>query len=89
MGIQIFIPLDMYAISRYPRQMPPTCEKWLPKFLGNDVTTTDEHLSNFWALFQLNPMSDDVEYLVMKLSSTTLTDVSRRWYESLPDKCII
>jgi hypothetical protein len=61
--------------------MPPKYEKWLPKFLGNDVTTAEEHMSNFWAFFQLNPVSDDIEDLVMKLFSTTLTDVARRWYE--------
>jgi len=33
-------------------------------------------------------MSDDTEYLVMKLFSTTLTDVARRWYDTLLDKSI-
>jgi hypothetical protein len=54
--------------------MPPKYEKWFPKFLGNDVkfsgndvTTVEEQMSNFWAFFQLNPMSDDVEDIVMKL----------------------
>jgi hypothetical protein len=52
------------------------------------VTNAEEHMSNFWAFFQLNPVSDDVEYLVMRLFSTTLHDGVRRWYESLPDKSI-
>jgi hypothetical protein len=45
-------------------------------------------MDNFWAFFQLNPVSDDVEDLVMKLFSSTFTDDARRWYNSLPSKSI-
>jgi hypothetical protein len=65
--------------------MPPKCEKWLPKFTGTDAISAEENISNFWAFFQLHPVSDDVEDLVMKLFSTTLFDASRRWYLILPD----
>jgi hypothetical protein len=65
--------------------MPARYEKWLPKFSGNNVVSTDDHVSNFWAFFHINPISDDVEDLVMKLFSTTLHDNARRWYNSLPD----
>jgi hypothetical protein len=68
--------------------MPARYEKWLPRFTGNDVTSTEEHMDNFWAFFQINPMSDDVEDLVMKLFSSTLYDDARIWYEGLPDKSI-
>jgi hypothetical protein len=78
----IFKPLDMSSIPEYPRQMTPKYEKWLPKFLGNDVTSTEEHMSNFWAFFQLNPVNDDAKDLVMKFFSITLTNVARRWYGS-------
>jgi hypothetical protein len=81
----IFKPLDMSAISGY-RNIPLKHETWFPKFPGNDVTTAKEHISNFWAFFQCNHVSDDIEDLVMKIFSATLTDVSRRWYDSLPDK---
>jgi hypothetical protein len=60
----------------------------LPKFTGTDAISVEEHMSNFWAFFQLHPVSDDVEYLVMKLFSATLLDASRRWYLSLPDGSI-
>jgi hypothetical protein len=43
-------------------------EKWLPMFLGNDVTTHEDHMSNFWAFFQLSPVSDDAEDLMMNFS---------------------
>jgi len=52
------------------------------------VTTVEKHMSNFWAFFQLNPMSDDVEYLLMKLFLAILSDVARRWYDSLLNKSI-
>jgi hypothetical protein len=45
-------------------------------------------MRNFWAFFQLHPISDDVEDLVMKLFSATLYDASRHWYLSLPDGSI-
>jgi hypothetical protein len=59
----LFKPLDMSAIPGYPRQMPPKYEKWLPKFTGTDAISAKEHMSNFWAFFQLHPISDDAEDL--------------------------
>jgi hypothetical protein len=78
----------MSAIPSYPRQMPPKYEKWLPKFTGIHAISAEEHMSNFWVFFQLHPVSDDAEDLVMKLFSATLLDASRRWYRSLPDGSI-
>jgi hypothetical protein len=78
----------MSAIPGYPRQMPPKYEKWLPKFTGIDAISAEEHMSNFWAFFQLHPINDDAEDLVMKLFSATLYDASRRWYLSLPNGSI-
>jgi hypothetical protein len=75
----------MSSIPGYPRQMPPKYEKWLPKFTGTDAISAEEHMSNFWAFFQLLHASDDAEDLVMKLFSATLLDASRHWYLSLPD----
>jgi hypothetical protein len=78
----------MSAILGYPRQIPPKYDKWLPKFTGTDAIGAEENMSNFWAFFQLYPISDDAEDLVMKLFSATLYDASRRWYLSLPDGSI-
>ena len=39
-------PLDMTNIPRYPRKMPPRYEKWLLKFIGNDVVSVEDHMSN-------------------------------------------
>jgi hypothetical protein len=60
----------------------------VPKFTGTDATSVEEHMSSFWAFFQLHPISDDAEDLVMKIFSATLYDVARRWYLGLPDGSI-
>jgi hypothetical protein len=74
-------PLDMSKIRGYPRQMLPKYEKWLPRFTGSGGEKPDYHMSNFWAFFQLHPISDDAEDLVMKLFSATLHGNARRWYD--------
>jgi hypothetical protein len=53
---------------------------------GNSETTTEEYMSIFWALFQLHPIDDEVEYLVIKHFSTTLHDAAKILYDSLPNK---
>jgi hypothetical protein len=78
----------MSVIPGYPRQMPPKYEKWLPKFTCTDAINVEEKMSNFWAFFQLHPISDDAKDLVMKLLFATLYDASRHWYLSLPDGSI-
>jgi hypothetical protein len=65
--------------------MPARYEKWLHKFTSNDEVNDEDHMSDFWAFFQLHPISDDVEDLAMKLFSVTLHDNARRWYDSLHD----
>jgi hypothetical protein len=81
-------PLDMSKIQGYPRQMPPWYKQWLPRFTGIDGERLDYHMSNLWAFFQHLLVSDDVEDLVMKLFSTTLHGVARRWYDNLPASSI-
>jgi hypothetical protein len=83
-----FKPLDMSKILGYPRQMPPRYEKWLPRFTGSDGVRADNHMDNFWAFFQLHPISDDAEDLEMKLFSATLHGNARKWYDDLPDASI-
>jgi hypothetical protein len=68
--------------------LPEYKMKWLPKFSGNGETTAEEHMSIFWAFFQLHPIDDEVEDLVMKLFSATLHDAAKIWYDGLPDKSI-
>jgi hypothetical protein len=68
--------------------MPPRYEKWLPRFTGSNEENVEDHMSNFWAFFQLHPISDYVEDLAMKLFSATLHDNARRWYNNLPNASI-
>jgi hypothetical protein len=83
-----FKPLDMSKILGYPRQMPPKYKKWLPRFTGSDGERVNNHMSNFWAFFQLHPISDDAKDLVMKLFSATLYGNDREWYDNLPNVSI-
>jgi hypothetical protein len=83
-----FKPLDMSKILGYPQRMPLRYEKWIPKFIGNDEENANKHMHDFYAFFQLHPISDDAEDLTMKLFSATLHDNSRRWYDGLPDDSI-
>ena len=68
--------------------MPLKHEKWLPRFTSSDGERPDYHMSNFWAFFQLHPVNDDAEDLVMKLFSATLHGKARRWYDNLPGASI-
>jgi hypothetical protein len=68
--------------------MPLRYEKWLPSFTGSDGVRADNHMDDFGAFFQLHPISDDAEDLVMKLFSVTLHGNVREWYDDLPDASI-
>ena len=83
-----FKPLDMSKIPSYPRKMPSRFEKWLPRFTGNDGVIAKYHMDSFWDLFQLHPISDDVEYLEMNLLCATLHGNARKWYDDLSDSSI-
>ena len=77
-------PLDMSKILGYPREMPPFYKNWLVRFIGIIGESLDYHMRKFWAFFQYRLVSDEDEYLVMKLFSTSLHGEARRWYDNLP-----
>jgi hypothetical protein len=58
--------------------MPLRYEKWLPRFTGSDEENVEDHMSYFWAFFELHPIIDDDEDLAMKRFSTTLHGNARR-----------
>jgi hypothetical protein len=64
----------MKNIPGYPRKILARYEKWLPNFTSNDVVSTEDHMRNLWSLFHIHPISDDYEYLSMKLLFSTLYD---------------
>ena len=80
--------MDMSKILGYPQRMPLRYEKWLPKFTGSDEENVEDHMRDFWAFFQLHPLSDDAEDLAMMLFYATLHDNARRQYDGLPDASI-
>jgi hypothetical protein len=77
-------PLDMSKIPGYPRKMPLSYKKWVPRFFGRDGESPDYHMSNFWEFFQYYPVRDEAEDLVMKLFSASLHGEAKKWYDSLP-----
>jgi hypothetical protein len=83
-----FKPLDMSKIPGYPRRMPPRYGKWLPIFTGSDWVRVDNHMDDFWAFFQIHPISDDAKDLEMKLFSSTLHVNAREWYDDILDASI-
>jgi hypothetical protein len=83
-----FKPLYMSEILGYPQQMHPRYENWLPRFTTNDGVRAEDHMDNFWDLFQLHPISDDAEDLEMHLFSATLHGNARKWYDDLPNASI-
>jgi hypothetical protein len=84
-----FKPLDMSKIPGYPRQMPPISEKrWLPEFTGRNGERADLHMNNFYSYFQLHPVADEAEDVVMILFANTLNGYAREWYYNLPDASI-
>jgi hypothetical protein len=84
-----FKPLDMSKIPGYPRQMPPISKKrWLPEFTGWNGERADLHMNNFYSYFQLHPVADEAEDVVMILFANTLHGYAREWYYNLPDASI-
>jgi hypothetical protein len=45
-------------------------------------------MDDFFSYFQLHPISDDVEDVVMNIFSTTLHGNSRKWYDNIPNSSI-
>jgi hypothetical protein len=77
-------PLNMSKIPGYPRKMPLSHKKWVPRFFGRDGESPDYHMSKFWEFFQYYPVRDEAEDLVMKLFSASLHEEAKKWYDSLP-----
>jgi hypothetical protein len=67
-----FKPLYMSKIQGHPRQIPS-------KYY---------HMGDFWDFFQFHRINDDVEYLTMKLFSSTLHGNDSEWYDDIVDGSI-
>jgi hypothetical protein len=69
--------------------MPPISKKrWLPGFTGRNGERADFHMNDFYSYFQLHPVADEAEDVVMILFANTLHGYAREWYYNLPDASI-
>jgi hypothetical protein len=80
----VYKPLDMSIIQGYPQNMPDKYNKWLPKFLGNNIIIAKEHISNFYYSLGEHEVPTENEDVVMKLFSFSLEENSKSWYNGLP-----
>jgi hypothetical protein len=66
--------------------MPKESHKWFPKFSGNNVITTDDHL---YAMGRdMENAEVEHEDVAMKLLASSLTEDAQRWFRGLPDNHI-
>jgi len=73
----------MASIVPYPNTMPKETNKWLPKFLGINVVTTEEKLY----VIGRDTKNEGVEHedVAKKFLSTSLNDDAQRWFKRFPD----
>jgi hypothetical protein len=57
--------------------------KWLPKFIGNNVVTPEDHLQAIGVAMEDNGIEH--EDVAMKLLAMSLEKYARKWYKGLPD----
>jgi hypothetical protein len=63
--------------------MPKESHKWLPKFTGNNVITTEEHLDAIGVAMEDNGIEH--EDVAMKLLASSLDEDAKKWFKGLPD----
>jgi hypothetical protein len=79
----LYKPLNMATIQGYPNTMPKESNKWLPKFPGNNVVTTEGHLYTMgWDMDNAGIEHEDV---AMKLFASSLTEEALDWVRGLLD----
>jgi hypothetical protein len=66
--------------------MPTKVNKWLPKFLGNNVITVEDHIYVMGR--DMENTSIDHEYVAMRLFDSLMTEESLDWFKGLLDNHI-
>jgi hypothetical protein len=79
----LFKPLNLATIVGYPNTMPKEIHKWLPKFVGNNVITPEDHLYAIGV--ELLNAGIEHEDVAMRLLAMSLTEDAQRWFRGLPD----
>jgi hypothetical protein len=79
----LYKPLIMVSIVGYPNTIHKETNKWLPKFLGNNVVTTEKQLY----VIGRDTKNEEVEHedVAKKFLSTSLTDDDQRWFKGFPE----
>jgi hypothetical protein len=85
--IDLYKPLNMANIEGYPNKMPTKVNKWLPKFPGNNVITTEDHIYVMGR--DMDNASIDHEDVAMRLFSSSLIEEALDWFKGLPDNHIM
>jgi hypothetical protein len=83
-----FKPLDMSKIQGGSHNLPSKAKSWLPRFSGEDNTTSNLHLTRFYEGFELHEAGNRHSDVIMKLFSALLIGIARIWYNNLPNKSI-
>jgi hypothetical protein len=76
----------MANIQGYPNKTPTNFNKWLQKFPGNNVITTEDHIYVMGC--DLENVGIDHKDVAMRLFASSLTKEALDWFKGLPDNHI-
>ena len=80
-------PLDFSGVVRQRHYMQTKTLKCLPRFSGDNVITTIEHLEVLEKAFSNNEVTH--EDVVMKLLANTLDSTTHHWFKALRNNLIL
>jgi hypothetical protein len=81
----LYKPLNMANVQGYPNKMPTKVNK-LPKFLGNNVITAEDHIYVMGR--DMDNEGIDHEDVAMRLFTSSLTEEALYWFKGLLDNHI-
>jgi hypothetical protein len=82
----LYKPLNMANIQGYPNKMSIEVNKGLPKFLGNNVITVEDHIYVMGR--DMDNAGIDHEDVSLRSFASSLTKESLDWFRGLPDNHI-
>jgi hypothetical protein len=79
----LYKPLNMYNIQGYPNNMTKEVNKWFPKFPGNNVITTEDHIYVIGR--DMDNVGIEHEDVAMKLFTSSLIEEAIDWFIGIHD----
>jgi hypothetical protein len=79
--------LNMTNIQGYPNKMPIDVNKWLQKFVGNNVITANDHIYVIGR--NMENAGIDHKDVAMRLFASSLIDEALDWFKGLPNNQIM